>query len=101
DYFQVSAFDSVVPRDAWSTMQTRVARNMDRVLQLMSDAGVYGTFFTLGWIAQRFPEIVRRISDEGHEVASHGMRHVRVWAQQPKEFLEDASEAKRLLEDVS
>jgi polysaccharide deacetylase family protein (PEP-CTERM system associated) len=101
DYFQVSAFEGAVPRSTWAGIPSRLPRNIDRVLELMSEAGVQGTFFTLGWIAQRFPAVVRRIADEGHEIASHGMSHVRVWAQRPEEFLEDARNAKHLLEDVS
>jgi polysaccharide deacetylase family protein (PEP-CTERM system associated) len=101
DYFQVSAFENVVSKAQWDNLECRLPRNVDRLLQLLSDAGVNGTFFTLGWVAERLPAVVRRIADAGHEVASHGMRHVRVWNQQPEEFLADVARAKRLLEDVS
>ncbi len=101
DYFQVSAFERLVPRSTWGGMESRVARNVDRVLEALSDTGISGTFFTLGWIAQRFPEIVRRIADQGHEIASHGMCHTRVWTQRPEEFRADALEARQRLEDVS
>jgi len=101
DYFQVSAFEPLVPKAAWDTYECRIPRNVDRALQLFADAGVKGTFFTLGWVADRHPDVVRRIAAEGHEIASHGMRHVRVWTQTPEEFREDAGRSKRVLEDVS
>lgn len=101
DYFQVSAFEHLVSRASWDRMEFRLPRNVDRVLELFSSAGVRGTFFTLGWVAERFPDVVRRIADGGHEIASHGMRHMRVWSQTPAEFRRDVRDAKRLLEDVS
>jgi polysaccharide deacetylase family protein (PEP-CTERM system associated) len=76
-------------------------RNVDRVLELFAGAGVKGTFFTLGWVAEHHPNVVRRIAAAGHEIASHGMRHVRVWTQTPQEFRDDVSRAKKLLEDVA
>jgi polysaccharide deacetylase family protein (PEP-CTERM system associated) len=101
DYFQVSAFEHLIPKSRWNDLECRIPRNVDRVLQLFSDAGVKGTFFTLGWVAERLPAVVRRIVDAGHEMASHGMRHERVFDLEPEEFREDAARAKRLLEDVS
>jgi polysaccharide deacetylase family protein (PEP-CTERM system associated) len=101
DYFQVGAFEQLVPQSRWSDFECRIPRNVDRALELYAAAGVKGTFFTLGWVAERYPEVVRRIAGEGHEIASHGMRHVRVFTQQPEEFRADAGAAKKLLEDVS
>jgi polysaccharide deacetylase family protein (PEP-CTERM system associated) len=101
DYFQVSAFEKLVPKERWNDFECRLPRNIDRVLQLCADAGVRGTFFTLGWVAERVPAVVRRIADAGHEIASHGMRHQRIWTLGPKEFLADVATTKRLLEDVS
>jgi len=101
DYFQVSAFESLAPRERWSNFECRVARNVDLTLQLFDDAGVKGTFFTLGWFAQHHPDVIRRIAAGGHEVASHGMCHTRVRTQKPEEFRQDAATAKRLLEDVA
>jgi polysaccharide deacetylase family protein (PEP-CTERM system associated) len=101
DWFQVSAFEHLVAKESWAERECRIPRNVDRVLELYDGAGVHGTFFTLGWVAEHFPEIVRRIAAEGHEVASHGMRHVRVWDQSPDEFRADVERAKGLLEDVS
>jgi polysaccharide deacetylase family protein (PEP-CTERM system associated) len=101
DYFQVSAFEPIVPYSSWSELECRVPRNVDRLLHLFDDARIKGTFFTLGWLAEREPNVVRRIAEQGHEIASHGMRHRRVWSQSPEEFRADASRAKQLLEDVS
>jgi len=101
DYFQVSAFDAVIRRDQWNTMECRVERNVERILALLADAGMTATFFTLGWIAERYPHLVRRIAGAGHEVASHGFAHRRVSAQSPAEFLADIRLAKAILEDVS
>lgn len=101
DYFQVSAFEGLVPRSQWSQLECRIPRNVDKALRMLSDNDTKATFFTLGWVAQNYPEVVRRIANEGHEVASHGMQHTRVWTQRPDQFLDDAMTARKLLEDVS
>jgi polysaccharide deacetylase family protein (PEP-CTERM system associated) len=101
DYFQVSAFAEHVPRASWESMECRVERNIDRILQLLADAGVHSTFFTLGWIAERYPEMVRRIVDSGHELASHGYEHRRATEQGYGEFLADIRLAKAVLEDIA
>ena len=77
DYFQVSAFAAHIARDTWESLPCRVERNIDRILQLLADVQVRATFFTLGWIAERYPALVRRIVDHGHELASHGYGHER------------------------
>ena len=100
DWFQVSAFEHLVPKDSWRERECRIPRNVDRVLELYDAAGVRGTFFILGWVAQYYPEVVRRIAAAGHEVASHGMQHRRVRHQSPEEFRADISRAKAWLEDV-
>jgi polysaccharide deacetylase family protein (PEP-CTERM system associated) len=100
DYFQVSAFESVVDRDKWDDYECRVERNMDRILELFEARDVKATFFTLGWIAERYPEMTRRIVEEGHELASHGWSHVRANTQNPQEFAEDVSRSRSFLEDV-
>jgi polysaccharide deacetylase family protein (PEP-CTERM system associated) len=100
DYFQVSAFASHIPRDAWTTLPCRVESNIDRILALLEDGGTKATFFTLGWIADRYPAMVRRIVAQGHELASHGWGHYRVSDQKPDEFREDISRSKALLEDI-
>jgi polysaccharide deacetylase family protein (PEP-CTERM system associated) len=101
DYFQVSAFEHLIDRSRWDELECRVPRNIDRTLELFAAAGAKGTFFTLGWVAERLPAVVRRITDAGHEIASHGMRHTRVWTQRPEEFRDDVTQAKHLLEDAS
>jgi polysaccharide deacetylase family protein (PEP-CTERM system associated) len=100
DYYQVSAFERYVSRDDWSSQESRVERNMHRILDMFSEHDVKATFFTLGWIAERHPQMVRRLVEEGHELASHGWSHVRVTQQQPDEFRDDVTRTKALLEDV-
>lgn len=100
DYFQVQAFFDHIDRRDWPAKESRVERNTDRVLDLFAQAGVKGTFFTLGWVAERHPAVVRRIVEQGHELASHGMAHFRADAQTTEEFRADVSRTKALLEDV-
>lgn len=100
DYFQVSAFAPFIPRDSWHSRECRIEANMDRVLALFDDAGIKATFFTLGWIAERYPGVVRAIVDHGHELASHGYGHLRASDQGRAEFAHDVRRSKRLLEDI-
>ena len=100
DYFQVSAFAAHIPRTSWDSLPCRVERNIDRILALLADAGVRATFFTLGWIAERYPAMVRRIVDGGHELASHGYEHCRATDQGYGQFLADIRLAKAVLEDI-
>ena len=101
DYFQVSAFAPHISPAQWDSMECRVERNIERVLSLLGDAGATATFFTLGWIAERYPQLLRRIADEGHEDASHGYAHRRANEQSQAEFLADIRLAKAIIEDVS
>jgi polysaccharide deacetylase family protein (PEP-CTERM system associated) len=101
DYFQVSAFAEHVLRSTWETQPCRVEANIERILALLSTANVHATFFTLGWIADRYPAMVRQISDCGHELASHGYDHLRASEQGYGAFLADIRLAKAVLEDVS
>ena len=78
DYFQVTAFAGAISRDDWDRMPCRVERNTNRVLDIFAESGAKATFFTLGWVAERYPALIRRIADDGHEVASHGMAHFRI-----------------------
>ncbi len=100
EHFQVSAFAGTVSRDDWSRLDSRVERNTDRVLALFADANAKATFFTLGWVAERHPALVRRIVAEGHELASHGYAHFRATDQAPAEFRADISRTKKILEDT-
>ena len=101
DYFQVSAFAPYIARDDWPRIECRIERNVDRILQLLDDHRTQATFFTLGWIAERHPALVRRIAAQGHEVASHGWGHQRATELSEAEFTEDVRSAKALLEDLS
>jgi polysaccharide deacetylase family protein (PEP-CTERM system associated) len=100
DYFQVEAFFNVVDRKNWNAYAPRVEANVDRILRVLCDAGARATFFTLGWIAERHPRIVRSIVDMGHELASHGSNHYRADGQTRAEFLSDVKRAKAILEDL-
>ena len=101
EYFQVHAFEGVIRRTDWPSLPSRVARNTDVLLELLAEHGVTATFFVLGWVADRYPQIVRRIAQEGHEIASHGWWHYRVTSLQPDEFREEIRSSKALLEDIS
>jgi polysaccharide deacetylase family protein (PEP-CTERM system associated) len=100
DYFQVSALAPHVPRDEWDRMPCRVERNVERILELFAETGARATFFTLGWVAERYPALVTRIAAAGHEVASHGYAHHRATHQSRAEFYEDVRNAKLILEDI-
>jgi polysaccharide deacetylase family protein (PEP-CTERM system associated) len=100
DYFQVSAFENIIRREQWDNLPCRVERNTERILQLFSDHNVKATFFMLGWVAERYPQLIKRVVGEGHELASHGYEHIRVTTQSPQEFLADISKTKKILEDA-
>lgn len=101
DYFQVSALAPYIPRSEWDNIPCRVERNVQRILEMLAEHQAQATFFTLGWVAQRYPQLVRAIVDNGHELASHGYGHLRASDQSEVEFKEDVSSAKKLLEDIS
>jgi polysaccharide deacetylase family protein (PEP-CTERM system associated) len=100
DYFQVQAFADAIPRGAWETIPRRVEVNTDRILDRFAEAGVRATFFTLGWVAERHPGLVRRIVAAGHELASHGYDHVRADRVDEAAFRADVGRTRRLLEDI-
>ncbi len=101
DYFQVSAFAPYIDRMDWNTRECRVERNVDRILAMLSTHGAKATFFTLGWIAERYPQLVKNIVQEGHELASHGYGHERASDQSEEAFFSDIQLAKLILEDLS
>ncbi len=101
DYFHVSAFERHVRPEDWERWPQRVVGNTARLLDLLAEAGVQGTFFVLGWVAERYPDLVRRIVDAGHEVASHGYGHRRVSTMDRQAFREDVRRAKAVLEDAA
>ncbi len=101
DYFQVSAFAPYIPRDQWNSRECRVERNVERILGMLEENSTSATFFTLGWIAERYPRLVQRIVDCGHELASHGYGHERASDLTEAAFFADIDSAKKLLEDLS
>ena len=100
DYFQVSAFEGVVDKKDWDSINLRVGDNTHRLLDLFAENNVKSTFFTLGWVARRCPEVIRRIVDEGHELASHGLAHQRATTMSEKELYEDIKQSKDILENI-
>lgn len=101
EYFHASVFDAVVPREAWDRRESRVCASTDRLLKILSDANVHASFFVLGWVAERYPEQIRRIAALGHEIASHGHGHHLVYEQTPSAFREDVKRAKGVLESLT
>ncbi len=101
DYFQVAALAEAVDRKDWSTMEYRVEANTDQLLELFEQRGVKATFFTLGWVAERSPDLVRRIQKAGHEIASHGYSHQLVYNQTPDVFRQETRKSKQILEDIT
>jgi polysaccharide deacetylase family protein (PEP-CTERM system associated) len=100
DWFQVQAFAGTISRNDWDGLERRVEANTDRILAMFADARVFGTFFTLGWVAERHPALVRRIVAAGHELASHGYWHRLAHEQTQAAFAEDVGSARKLLEDT-
>ncbi|MFL5926243.1 MAG: XrtA system polysaccharide deacetylase [Gaiellaceae bacterium] len=101
DWFQVENLKGAIARDTWSTRQLRVERNMDRMLELMAHRGVRATCFVLGWIADRCPSLVKRIADEGHEIASHGYGHEVLDTLTPEQFRADVERSRAVLQDLT
>jgi len=101
DYFHASAFDRVVSRADWDSMESRVVANTHRLLHLFNANGVRGTFFVLGWVAERFPSLVKDIAAYGHELASHGYHHQLVYTLTADQFREDVHRAKHTIEQIA
>jgi len=100
DYFHVSVFDGTLPRHEWARLESRVCANTERLLEIFEEADTRATFFVLGWVAERHPDLVRRIAALGHEIASHGYAHRLVYDQTADAFRQDVRRAKTLLEDA-
>lgn len=100
DYYQVQAFAEVVDKGGWDKYESRVENNTRRLLDLLDSHSVKGTFFVLGWVAQRHPGLIREIADRGHEIASHGMSHTLVYTQTPEIFRAETRQSKALIEDI-
>jgi len=101
DWFQVGAFETVIDKADWDGLQPRVEANTDAVLALFAESGVHATFFTLGWVAHRYPALIRRIVDAGHEIASHGWDHQRVFTMDAAMFRADLARARTAIEDAA
>ncbi|MGH8580204.1 MAG: XrtA system polysaccharide deacetylase [Gammaproteobacteria bacterium] len=101
DYFQVEAFSAVIDRQDWPDYPSRVEKNTLLILDLLDTKNVKATFFVLGWVAKHFPALVKKIAQQGHEVASHGLSHRLVYAQTPQEFRSETRESKEILEDLA
>ncbi len=101
DYFQVSAFENVINRNDWDSINLRVGDNTHRLLDLFAEHNVKSTFFTLGWVTKRCPDVIRRMVSEGHEVASHGLAHQRATTMTREQLYEDVAQSKAILEDIS
>jgi polysaccharide deacetylase family protein (PEP-CTERM system associated) len=101
DYFQAEALRAFCPRSAWDGFEDRTVANTERLLGILERRGIRGTFFVLGWTAQRHPDLVRRIAAAGHEIGSHGFDHELVYRQDPEEFRRDIRRARQLLQDLS
>ena len=101
DYFQVAALAPAVPRGTWNTRESRVERNTDILLELLASRSTRGSFFVLGWIAERHPQLVKRIAAAGHEIASHGFSHQLIYRQSQDEFRSETTHSKALLEDLT
>ena len=100
DYFQVSAFESVLKPSDWPSIPLRVEENTHRLLDVFAEHNAKSTFFTLGWVAQRCPTLIKRIVEEGHELASHGLNHRRATTMTRDEFIDDVKTSKAILEDA-
>ncbi len=101
DWFQVGAFEGVIDRDSWDGLSGRVERNCDAILEMFDEADVKATFFTLGWVAQRQPALLRRIAEAGHELASHGWDHARVHTMNRASFAADLDRSRKAIEDAA
>ncbi len=101
DYFQVSAFEPYIEKRQWEKLPHRVEQNTHRILDIFNEKEIKATFFTLGWVAERYPQLIARIVAEGHELACHGYQHTRVTEQTPEEFRSDIRRTKKILEDLS
>ena len=101
DWFHVGAFERVIKHDDWAGLECRVERNTDILLDMFDASGIKATFFTLGWVAERYPALMRRIADAGHELGNHGSNHDRVFTLTPQQFAEDIDRARKTIEDTS
>ena len=100
DYFQVSAFSKVINKKKWDEKECRIEKNVDTIINILDSKKIKATFFTLGWIAERYPSMIKKIIMEGHELASHGYAHEKVSEISRSDFYQDVTRAKGILEDI-
>jgi len=100
DYFQVSAFESYIDKKNWDNIEHRVEKNTNKFLDIFAENDTHATFFTLGWVAERYPQLIKRIVSDGHELACHGYEHIRITEQSPDQFRADIIRTKKILEDL-
>ena len=100
DYFHVAALASSISRDSWTARESRVVGNTQKLLAILEEFGVHATFFILGWVAERYPHLVKDIAARGHEIGCHGFSHRLVYEQSPEEFHDETVRSKHLLEDT-
>ena len=101
DYFHVAAFAKVIKPSEWAQWPSRVEANTDKLLQVFADQDLKITFFILGWVAERYPQLVQRIQAQGHEIASHGYSHQLIYLQDPNTFRTETAKSKQILEQIS
>ena len=101
DYFQVSAFEDIAPLKKWDSFSARVEQNTSKILDLLADRKIIATFFVLGWVAEKFPGVVKKIVNNGHEIGCHSYYHRLVYNLSPDEFRDDTKKTKDILEDIS
>ncbi|WP_417451681.1 XrtA system polysaccharide deacetylase [Kordiimonas sp.] len=101
EWYQVGAFETTLRRDEWAGLESRVERQCHKILAILAEANIRATFFCLGWVAERHPLLITEICKQGHEIASHGMDHQRIFRFSRDEFLADVIRSKSLLEDVT
>ena len=100
DYFQVENFKKVIKFSEWEKYESRVEKNTEKILEILAEKNVKATFFVVGWIAERFPHLIKRIHNEGHKIASHTYKHQLIYTQTPQEFRSDLRKSKIILEDI-
>jgi polysaccharide deacetylase family protein (PEP-CTERM system associated) len=101
DYYQVAAFENIVQSDSWASMEPRVEKNTSTILNILETYQVKATFFVVGWVAEKYPGIVRMIAKHGHEIGCHSFLHRKIYKMLPEEFREDTTRAKNILEDIT
>src|SRR5215213_1187338 len=101
EHFQVAAFWSESRRQQWDHYESRVENNTRKLAEMLAEYGIHATFFVLGWVAERYPDLVKSLAKQGHEIASHGYGHELVYNQTPERFRDDVKRAKHILEDLT